>query len=161
LALSTDDRSLLRTRSASIAAGAARPRSDSSYGVWPSTTRELPVSETRTFADFDVHPDIVSALSDAGIVNPFPIQAITLPGALWGPDIIGQAKTGPGKTLGFGSPLLQQTAVPGDAAYDALPAPGKPQALVVAPTRELAVQVARDLEVAGKRRGARVLTVYG
>ncbi|MFL6099958.1 MAG: DEAD/DEAH box helicase [Actinomycetales bacterium] len=119
------------------------------------------MTETRTFADFDVHPDIVAALSDAGIVNPFPIQAMTLPVALSGHDIIGQAKTGTGKTLGFGIPLLQQTATPGDAEYDALPAPGKPQALVVAPTRELAVQVARDLEVAGAKRGARVLTVYG
>jgi superfamily II DNA/RNA helicase len=124
-------------------------------------TREFTVSETRTFADFDVHPQIVAALSDAGIVHPFPIQAMTLPVALSGHDIIGQAKTGTGKTLGFGIPLLQQTAVPGDEAYDALPAPGKPQALVVVPTRELAVQVARDLEAAGHRRGARVLTVYG
>ncbi|MDP9219147.1 MAG: DEAD/DEAH box helicase, partial [Actinomycetota bacterium] len=119
------------------------------------------MSETRTFADFDVHPDIVAALSEAGIIHPFPIQAMTLPVALSGHDIIGQAKTGTGKTLGFGIPLLQQTAVPGDAAYDALPAPGKPQALVVVPTRELATQVARDIEAAGRIRGTRVLTVYG
>jgi superfamily II DNA/RNA helicase len=129
--------------------------------VAPALTRKFTVSETRTFADFDVHPDIVAALSDAGIIHPFPIQAMTLPVALSGHDIIGQAKTGTGKTLGFGIPLLQQTAVPGDAAYDVLPAPGKPQALVVVPTRELAVQVARDLEAAGHQRGARVLTVYG
>jgi superfamily II DNA/RNA helicase len=119
------------------------------------------VNEDRTFADFDVHPSIVSALAEAGIVHPFPIQAMTLPVALSGHDIIGQAKTGTGKTLGFGIPLLQQTAVPGEPAYDALPAPGKPQALVVVPTRELAVQVAKDLQGAGRERGTRVLTVYG
>ncbi len=119
------------------------------------------MTEDRTFADFDVHPDIVAALAEGGIVHPFPIQAMTLPVALSGHDIIGQAKTGTGKTLGFGIPLLQQTAVPGEPAYDALEAPGKPQALVVVPTRELAVQVAKDLQAAGRTRGIRVLTVYG
>ncbi|MFN8030612.1 MAG: DEAD/DEAH box helicase [Dermatophilaceae bacterium] len=115
----------------------------------------------KTFADFGVHPDIVASLAKHGIVTPFPIQAMTLPVALSGHDIIGQAKTGTGKTLGFGIPMLQRVAVPGDAAYNALPAPGTPQALAVAPTRELAVQVAADLERAGADRGVRVLTVYG
>ncbi|KNX39186.1 DEAD/DEAH box helicase [Luteipulveratus halotolerans] len=121
---------------------------------------EAPAAE-QTFADFDVHPDIVGALADAGITTPFPIQAMTLPVALSGHDIIGQAKTGTGKTLGFGVPLLNRTVAPGDAGYADLPAPGKPQALAVAPTRELAVQVSGDLERAGKKRGIRVLTVYG
>ena len=62
-----------------------------------------------TFADFDVHPDIVSALAAVNIVTPFPIQAMTLPVALGGHDIIGQAKTGTGKTLGFGVPMLNRT----------------------------------------------------
>ncbi len=114
-----------------------------------------------TFADFDVHPDIVAALAEAGIITPFPIQAMTLPIALGGHDIIGQAKTGTGKTLGFGVPILQRTVSPSDPGFDDLPKPGKPQALAVAPTRELAVQVSADLERAGKRRGIRVLTVYG
>ncbi|HET7476682.1 MAG TPA: DEAD/DEAH box helicase [Dermatophilaceae bacterium] len=114
-----------------------------------------------TFTDFDVHPDIVASLSEHGIVNPFPIQAMTLPVALGGHDIIGQAKTGTGKTLGFGIPILQRVVSSADAGFDQLKAPGKPQALVVVPTRELAVQVAGDLERAGKRRGVRVLTVYG
>ena len=114
-----------------------------------------------TFADFDVHPDIVDALAEAGIVHPFPIQAMTLPVALGGHDIIGQAKTGTGKTLGFGIPILQRVVSPTDAGFDALARPGKPQALAVAPTRELAVQVSGDLERAGRRRGVRVLTVYG
>ncbi len=114
-----------------------------------------------TFADFKVHPDIVAALAEAGIITPFPIQAMTLPVALGGHDIIGQAKTGTGKTLGFGVPILQRTVSPTDPGFDDLPKPGKPQALAVAPTRELAVQVSADLERAGRKRGIRVLTVYG
>ncbi|MGW5239591.1 DEAD/DEAH box helicase [Monashia sp. NPDC004114] len=124
------------------------------------TTAEAPTPEV-SFADFDVHPDIVAALADAGITTPFPIQAMTLPVALSGHDIIGQAKTGTGKTLGFGVPMLNRIVAPGDEGYAGLARPGKPQALAVAPTRELAVQVAGDLERAGKRRGIRVLTVYG
>ncbi|HEU5144344.1 MAG TPA: DEAD/DEAH box helicase, partial [Dermatophilaceae bacterium] len=120
-----------------------------------------PVAPTLTFADFDIHPDIVGALSDSGIVSPFPIQAMTLPVALGGHDIIGQAKTGTGKTLGFGVPMLNRVVAPGDAAFESLTKPGKPQALAVAPTRELAVQVSGDLERAGRKRGIRVLTVYG
>ena len=119
------------------------------------------VAAAGTFADFPVHPDIVASLADAGIVTPFPIQAMTLPVALARHDIIGQAKTGTGKTLGFGIPLLNAVVSPSDAEWADLPHRGKPQALAVAPTRELAVQVAGDLERAGKRRGIRVLTVYG
>ena len=119
------------------------------------------VAPELTFADFDVHPDIVASLADAGIIIPFPIQAMTLPVALGGHDIIGQAKTGTGKTLGFGVPILNRVVTPADEGYAALARPGKPQALAVAPTRELAVQVAGDLERAGRRRGVRVLTVYG
>jgi len=114
-----------------------------------------------TFADFDVRPEIVEALAAVDIVHPFPIQAMTLPVALGGHDIIGQAKTGTGKTLGFGVPILQRVVSPTDEGYASLAKPGKPQALVVTPTRELAVQVAGDLERAGANRGARVITVYG
>jgi superfamily II DNA/RNA helicase len=114
-----------------------------------------------TFADFDVRPEIVEALASVDIVHPFPIQAMTLPVALGGHDIIGQAKTGTGKTLGFGIPILQRVVSPADDGYASLTKPGKPQALVVTPTRELAVQVAGDLDKAGARRGVRISTVYG
>jgi superfamily II DNA/RNA helicase len=67
-----------------------------------------------TFGSFGVHPDIVAAWPTHGIVHPFPIQAMTLPVALGGHDIIGQAKTGTGKTLGFGVPILQRVVAPGD-----------------------------------------------
>ena len=114
-----------------------------------------------TFADFGVHPDIVASLAAAGIIHPFPIQSMTLEVALGGNDIIGQAKTGTGKTLGFGIPMIQRVISPKDDAFATLKTAGKPQALAVAPTRELAVQVSGDLEHAGKARGVRVLTIYG
>jgi superfamily II DNA/RNA helicase len=116
---------------------------------------------TQSFADFGVHVDIVASLTDAGITTPFPIQSMTLPVALGGHDIIGQAKTGTGKTLGFGVPMLDRVVSPADPEFAGLSYAGRPQALAVAPTRELAVQVAADLQQAGRRRGIRVLTVYG
>ena len=90
-----------------------------------------------------------------GIITAFPIQTLALPIALAGHDIIGQARTGTGKTLAFGIPILQQLGQ--------FPAsrPTAPSALVVVPTRELASQVAEDLRTAGSGQGARVLTVYG
>ncbi|MFC8611880.1 DEAD/DEAH box helicase, partial [Streptomyces olivaceus] len=89
---------------------------------------------------------------------------MTLPVALSGTDVIGQAKTGTGKTLGFGLPLLERVTVPADveagrAAPESLT--DAPQALVVVPTRELCQQVTNDLLTAGKARNVRVLAIYG
>ena len=104
------------------------------------------------FRDFDISEEIVSGLEAAGFFTTFPIQALTLPLALRGQDIIGQARTGTGKTLAFGIPLLELVGE----------APARtPLALVVVPTRELAIQVADDLRVAAVNMRARVLTVYG
>jgi len=114
-----------------------------------------------SFADFDIRPETVAALASHGITHPFPIQAMTLPVALAGHDIIGQAKTGTGKTLGFGIPLLEHVIAPDEDGYADLTAPGKPQALVVVPTRELAVQVAGDLAMAAATRKVRIVQVYG
>ncbi len=86
---------------------------------------------------------------------------MTLPIALMGTDLIGQARTGTGKTLAFSIPVLQRTVAPHDPDYSELVAPDKPQALVICPTRELALQVSGDLKVAGTKRGTRTLTVYG
>ena len=116
------------------------------------------MTDNQTFADFGVSGEIVSSLADKGITTPFPIQAMTLPIALKGRDIIGQAKTGTGKTLGFGIPALEAVD-PNVAETDS--AFGKPQALIVVPTRELAVQVSTDIQAAGKRGCVRVLTLYG
>ncbi|MGY1746417.1 DEAD/DEAH box helicase [Blastococcus sp. SYSU D00695] len=112
-------------------------------------------ADSPLFSDFDVHPDIVASLADVGITRTFAIQELTLPLALTGNDLIGQARTGTGKTLGFGVPLLQRVAPPAEGGD------GVPQALVVVPTRELCVQVARDLGAAGTRRGIRVQAIYG
>ncbi|MET8292732.1 DEAD/DEAH box helicase [Streptomyces sp. NPDC005180] len=97
-------------------------------------------------------------------MSPFPIQEMTLPVALSGSDVIGQAKTGTGKTLGFGLPLLERVVVPADVEAGRAE-PGQltdaPQALVVVPTRELCTQVTNDLLTAGKVRNVRVLAIYG
>ncbi|WP_159551670.1 DEAD/DEAH box helicase [Citricoccus sp. K5] len=119
-----------------------------------------PVAE-KTFADFKVRADMVEALTEKGITHPFPIQAMTLPIALGGHDIIGQAKTGTGKTLGFGLPALQRVVGPGEPGFDRLDSPGAPQALIVAPTRELANQVAQDITTAASKRSVRIATIYG
>ena len=126
-----------------------------------ASTAATPEAPVVTFADFNVRSEIIDALSAKGITTPFPIQAETLPIALGGYDIIGQAKTGTGKTLGFGIPAIQRVISPEDEGFSKLPVPGAPQALIVAPTRELAVQVAQDLRVAGARRGVRIATIYG
>ncbi|EEZ78209.1 DEAD/DEAH box helicase [Actinomyces sp. oral taxon 848 str. F0332] len=118
---------------------------------------------TTVFADFGVSTPIVDALKDKGITHPFPIQALTLPVALRGNDIIGQAKTGTGKTLGFGIPMLENTAGIDEEGWESVPvqARGKPQGLVILPTRELAKQVAEELRAAAARRRLRIVEVYG
>ncbi|MBX3093392.1 MAG: DEAD/DEAH box helicase [Cryobacterium sp.] len=105
-----------------------------------------------TFSALGVDQDMVDALAAKGIIEPFPIQAQTIPLGLGGQDIIGQAKTGTGKTFGFGLPLLQ--------ALGTDPEPGV-QALVVVPTRELCVQVAEDLVTASSNRPTKVAAIYG
>jgi superfamily II DNA/RNA helicase len=122
--------------------------------VAPLAARAPVRDDSPAFADFDVRAEIVAALADVGIVRTFAIQELTLPIALAGNDLIGQARTGTGKTLGFGVPLLNRLNLPGGAG-------AAPQALVIAPTRELAVQVSGDIAAAGKKLGARVLTIYG
>jgi superfamily II DNA/RNA helicase len=122
-----------------------------------------------TFRELGVLPQICDALERAAITEPFPIQEMTLPVALSGADLIGQARTGTGKTLAFGIPVIQRTSPPHAPAKGALsskplsgkPLSGKPQALIVAPTRELALQVSQDLTLAAADSGHRVVTVYG
>jgi superfamily II DNA/RNA helicase len=124
-------------------------------------SRQRTGSILTTFRELGVLPEIADALERVNIVNPFPIQEMTLSVALMGTDLIGQARTGTGKTLAFGIPVIQRSVAPHDPDYEELVAPGKPQALIVAPTRELALQVSKDLSVASEDRGVRVLTVYG
>ncbi len=105
-----------------------------------------------TFAALGIEADLVDELGDAGITDPFPIQALSIPDALAGRDVTGKAKTGSGKTLAFGLPIIQMI----DEAK-----PGRPTALVLVPTRELANQVAEDLRPLAKRRGYWLVAVYG
>lgn len=105
-----------------------------------------------TFSDLGIDDDIVQALESASILSPFPIQQQAIPLALAGTDLIGQAKTGTGKTFGFGLPLLQKLGANPEHL---------PRALVVVPTRELALQVTEDLRLASKNRTTRVVEIYG
>ncbi len=105
-----------------------------------------------TFSELNIDQDMVDALAAKGIIEPFPIQAQTIPLALDGQDIIGQAKTGTGKTFGFGLPVIQRLGLN--------PAPGV-QALIVVPTRELCVQVYEDLAQAAENRPTSVVAIYG
>jgi superfamily II DNA/RNA helicase len=107
----------------------------------------------KTFTELGVSEDVAATLASHGIVSPFPIQTLAIPLAMKGHDLIGQARTGTGKTMAFTLPLLH-TITPGQAD-------GKPQALVVVPTRELASQVARDVELAVGPRAMRVMVIYG
>ncbi len=141
-----------------IEAGSPEEQHTEPQNTEPQNTEPQHPELQPTFADLGVEAPIADALAAAGIVHPFPIQAMTLPVALARHDIIGQAKTGTGKTLGFGIPVLMGVHGPGE---DGFPGSGAPQALIVVPTRELAVQVSTDLDRAAKNRSARVLTVYG
>ncbi|WP_406816776.1 DEAD/DEAH box helicase [Mycobacterium sp. M23085] len=121
-----------------------------------------------TFAQLGVRDEIVRALAEKGIESPFAIQELTLPMALAGDDLIGQARTGMGKTFAFGVPLLQRIT----ASTAARPLNGTPRALIVVPTRELCLQVTDDLTLAakyltaqkdddGRERALSVVPIYG
>lgn len=131
------------------------------YGPVTETNTQETTQIAKSFADFGVRQDISDALAAVGITSPFPIQELTLPVALSGQDIIGQAKTGTGKTLGFGLPTIQRVVGRDDEGWADLEYPGAPQALILVPTRELAIQVGEDLAIAAKLRNARVATLYG
>ena len=114
-----------------------------------------------TFADLPLRKETIAALAEHGFTSPFPIQEMVMPIALADGDVIGQAKTGTGKTLAFGIPVIERVIAPNDADWDQLPNQGKPQVLVVVPTRELCVQVTKDIEELSFNRGIRTLAVYG
>ena len=114
-----------------------------------------------TFQDLPLRQETKAALKEHGFASPFPIQEMVLPIALADGDVIGQAKTGTGKTLAFGIPLIERVIAPNDSEWQELEHKGAPQVLVVVPTRELCIQVAKDIDELANNRGIRTLAVYG
>lgn len=107
---------------------------------------------TTTFAQLGVPSQLAAALADQGITEPFPVQTATIPDALAGRDVCGKAPTGSGKTFAFGLPLLARV----EKAKK-----GRPRALVLAPTRELAEQIKKELAPLARSVGRQVFAVYG
>jgi superfamily II DNA/RNA helicase len=117
---------------------------------------------SRTFESLGVSLELNKALADEGIVSAFPIQALTVADALGGRDVCGKAKTGSGKTLAFGVPLLQRTKATRESRGDGPSGrPARPLALVLLPTRELAVQVHGVLAPLARKLGLHAVAVYG
>jgi superfamily II DNA/RNA helicase len=136
--------------------------------VFDSTTPEIETPETtvaaeaeavaapvKTFADLGLPAEIVRVLSREGITTPFEIQSATVPDALAGRDVLGRGQTGSGKTLAFGLPVLTRIAQGGRAR------PHYPKALILVPTRELAMQVADSLMPVGRAVGVFLKTAVG
>src|SRR5690348_17957632 len=108
---------------------------------------------TTGFADLALAPELCRALSGLGYEEPTPIQRAAIPPLLTGRDLVGQAATGTGKTAAFALPVLQRILTGGERK--------EPRALVLVPTRELAVQVSEAVHRYGRGIGARVLPIYG
>jgi superfamily II DNA/RNA helicase len=119
---------------------------------------QAPAPPPRSFAELGLPDRLVDALTRRGVDRPFAIQGRVLPDALAGRDVLGRAQTGSGKTLAFGLPVLARLARRAD---DVTRTPTAPRALVVVPTRELARQVAGELEPLAAALSLRVTTVYG
>ncbi|MGA5817297.1 DEAD/DEAH box helicase, partial [Kitasatospora sp. NPDC094028] len=133
---------------------AAEAASDTAEETAEDTAAEA-AEPTITFGDLGLHDDVVRALAKRGVTTPFPIQAATIPDALAGKDVLGRGRTGSGKTLSFGLPLLTRLA-------DGERTRAKhPRGLILVPTRELAMQVADALEPFGSVLGLRLKVVCG
>ncbi len=118
------------------------------------TESEIQTVPAGAFADLGVAPELVRVVAALGYEEPTPIQSEAIPPMLAGRDLLGQAATGTGKTAAFALPLLQR-------AVDAEPVRNKPTALVLVPTRELAMQIAEAIHKYGKELHASVLPIYG
>jgi ATP-dependent RNA helicase RhlB len=128
---------------------------DNEYSVTENSTRQQVLTETR-FDSFDLFPPVRQGLADAGFEKCTPIQDRTLPLTLAGKDVAGQARTGTGKTAAFLLTVFQRLLGTDSAG----PGPN-PRAIIIAPTRELAIQIHRDAELLGKHAGLRTVLTYG
>ena len=111
---------------------------------------------TPSFSDLGIRPPLVRALAARGITEPFPIQSASIPTSLTGADVLGRGRTGSGKTVAFALPMIERLL-----ASAARTRPGRPRALILVPTRELAVQVAETVEYLADAVRLRVMTVFG
>jgi superfamily II DNA/RNA helicase len=116
----------------------------------------IPSENHATFADLGVPEALTTVLADAGVTRPFPIQVATLPDALAGRDVLGRGRTGSGKTYAFALALLTRLA-----QVPARRRPGRPRALILAPTRELATQIDAAMAPLARVLSLRTLTVFG
>ena len=107
--------------------------------------------ETARFGALEIHPDVARAIDELGFMAPTPVQAQAIPILRSGKDLLAQAQTGTGKTAAFAIPIIEKVD----------PALKQPQALVIVPTRELALQVTREFGVIGKYRHAHEVAIYG
>jgi superfamily II DNA/RNA helicase len=137
-----------------------RPPSVSSESKQFLASSQDSYATNKTFVELGVSPELCAVLTEQGIITAFPIQAMTIADALAGRDVCGKAKTGSGKTLGFGLPMLQRISA-GVSHHAKAGGPARPRGLVLLPTRELAVQVHEVLEPLGKALGLHVNAVYG
>ncbi len=154
--ISVDSVALTMANGRSVAAPAGQPGATEDRTIASAATPStVTLPDPPTFEQLGVAEPICTALASAGITKAFPIQALTLPIALDNHDVIGQARTGTGKTLAFAIPILQHLI---DSARGK---PTAPRALVVLPTRELAIQVAEDLRTAASLSNVHVVTLYG
>ena len=112
---------------------------------------------TDTFAEMGLHPRILESLTGMGAETPFPIQASTIPAAISGRDVLGRGKTGSGKTIAFTVPLVMKLVAAGSVPRK----PGKPRALILAPTRELADQIDRTVNGIARAVGFYTTCIYG
>jgi ATP-dependent RNA helicase DeaD len=123
---------------------------DCFVGLKPSSQRHKRKKMTTDFTSLNLRAEIMQAINELGYAEPTPIQSGMIPLMLTGVDVIGQAQTGTGKTAAFALPILHK-----------FQHQKQPQALVLAPTRELALQVADSMIEYGKHLNVRVLAVYG
>src|SRR5690606_27100130 len=138
----------------------ARRRYDES-GVRKPSMIPNAADDARGFADLGLRPELLRALAGLGYEEPTPIQREAIPPLLAGRDLLGQAATGTGKTAAFALPLLERLAAAGAVGAGAIEAGAAPRALVLVPTRELAIQVSEAVHRYGRDLGARVLPIYG
>src|SRR2546421_8692915 len=126
---------------------------------WAAPGARIPMSSTPSFDELGLRPELLRAVAEAGYTTPTPIQSQAIPTILQGKDVMGGAQTGTGKTAGFALPILQKLLPSANASSS--PARHPVRALILTPTRELAIQVEESIRTYGKYTGLRSTVVYG